>query len=489
MEAFNRTIKKLSQEEYELLLKEISSDRKESKPYMVLEASRLFDYDDNEMMEKLAVNSSTYYTLKSRLNAKVAAILSKKVYNPISVLMEEVARVPANLYGTSREVSIRALKDLEKQLLEYDLSNELISVYKTLARLNLHNYDYEYYNKLYNKYVAYSLAVVKAENLFYEFITRVGKYQLTRSETDLENIQSLRRELSNIRDLYESHRLFVLYNIVNIYYQCILTNDENALRMKEIEIDNTLKEIDNIFTKYELDTFYQNNKFLVDMLYFEYYQKTNNVVRADYYFKRTIPNLTDLAKKHILNFNMVQFLYSRIGVYMSTGDLNYLAAANDEIEGMFDIDKDEVYHFVYIKQYFAICKFYEGDYSKTARLLNDLRNSISLRNYFFADVQLKMFQALQYALMGDEELATQLINSVKRQISDETAEWKNIRTFLKMLGVAIKPGDFKKKFTKMAQLWKRFQEENLGHEKVLAFVNLDEKLLKKLSEPYKGMKS
>ncbi len=488
MEAFNRTIKKLSEEEYDLLLKEVSSDRKESKPYMVLEAARLHDYDDNEMMEKLAVNSSTYYTLKSRLNAKVAGILSKKVYNPISVLMEEVARVPANLYGTSREVSIRALKDLEKQLLEYDLSNELIIVYKTLARLNLHNYDYEYYNKLYNKYVAYSLAVVKAENLFYEFITRVGKYQLTRSEVDLENIQSLRRELSNIRDLYESHRLFVLYNIVNIYFQCMLTNDEHALKLKEIEIDNTLKEISTIINKYDLDTFYQNNKALVDMLYFEYYQKTNNVVRADYYYKRVIPQLSELAKKHILNFYIVEFLYGRVGIYMNTSDLNYLVAANDEIEEMFDVDKDETYHFVYLKQFFAISKFYEGDYSKTARLLNDLRNSISLRNYFFADVQLKMFQALQYALIGDEELATQLINSVKRQISDESAEWKSIRSFLKMLGVAIKPGEFKKKYAKMNQLWKRFQEENQGHERILSFVNLDDKMLKLLSEPYKGMK-
>jgi len=260
------------------------------------------------------------------------------------------------------------------------------------------------------------------------------------------------------------------------------------LKLKEIEIDNTLKEISTIINKYDLDTFYQNNKALVDMLYFEYYQKTNNVVRADYYYKRVIPQLSELAKKHILNFYIVEFLYGRVGIYMNTSDLNYLVAANDEIEEMFDVDKDETYHFVYLKQFFAISKFYEGDYSKTARLLNDLRNSISLRNYFFADVQLKMFQALQYALIGDEELATQLINSVKRQISDESAEWKSIRSFLKMLGVAIKPGEFKKKYAKMNQLWKRFQEENQGHERILSFVNLDDKMLKLLSEPYKGMK-
>ncbi|NNM16745.1 MAG: hypothetical protein HKO56_08810, partial [Bacteroidia bacterium] len=138
MDLLSKTIKKLSDEEYQALLAEVSG-KKKNKPYIVLETSRMGQVDDGEMMELLQVNPSTYYTLKSRLNSKIAAILAKKVNNPISVLLSEVIRVPANLYGSNREFSIRALKELEKQLIQYDLSGELIVVYKTLAQLNLYN--------------------------------------------------------------------------------------------------------------------------------------------------------------------------------------------------------------------------------------------------------------------------------------------------------------------------------------------------------------
>src|SRR5665213_1718591 len=137
METLIQTIKRLSDEDYNMLLDNISVD-KFSKPYIVLETARHKDFSDSEMIDLLNVNPSTYYTLKSRLNRKVASILSKKVENPISILMEEVSRIPASLYGNNKQVSIRAMKELEKQLLEYDLSNELIIVYKTLARLHMY---------------------------------------------------------------------------------------------------------------------------------------------------------------------------------------------------------------------------------------------------------------------------------------------------------------------------------------------------------------
>ena len=119
MDVLNKTIKKLSEEEYQALIMQVSG-KKKNKPFVVLETTRTRDVADSEMMEMLQVNASTYYTLKSRLNSKIAAILSKNVQNPISSLIDEVTRVPANLYGTNKDFSIRALKELEKQLIEYD---------------------------------------------------------------------------------------------------------------------------------------------------------------------------------------------------------------------------------------------------------------------------------------------------------------------------------------------------------------------------------
>ena len=104
MEVLNKTIKKLSDEEYQQLIAEVSGSKK-NKPFMVLETTRNRDIADSEMMEMLQVTASTYYTLKSRLNSKIAAILSKNVQNPISSLIDEVTRVPANLYGSNKDFS------------------------------------------------------------------------------------------------------------------------------------------------------------------------------------------------------------------------------------------------------------------------------------------------------------------------------------------------------------------------------------------------
>ena len=125
MDNLNKTIKKLNDKDYESLLTAVAGNKKD-KPYIVLEAARKEQLTDAEMVERLGVNSSTYYTLKSRLNTKIASVLSKDVKNPIGALMEKVARVPANLYGTNKTISIKALEDLEKELIEYDLNNELI---------------------------------------------------------------------------------------------------------------------------------------------------------------------------------------------------------------------------------------------------------------------------------------------------------------------------------------------------------------------------
>ncbi|MCX6351955.1 MAG: hypothetical protein NTX03_08840 [Bacteroidetes bacterium] len=484
MEDLNKTIKKLSEPDYKALIQHIG-DRKESKPYQVLEAARTQNFDDNKIMAQLDVNASTYYTLKSRLKDKVAAYLSKQVDNPIGELLEEVVRVPANLYGTSRESSIRALRDLEKQLLGYDMSSDLVTVYKTLARLNLFNFDFEYYNKLYNKYVAYSLALVKAENHFYEFIPKTGNYLLARNEYDIETLWTVIRQVENIRDMYESHRLYVLYNIIKIYLLCIAPEDTEGLRRKEMEIHSTLKEIQSIFLKYNLDTFYQNNKHIVDLLYFEYYTRTSNAIRAEHYYEKAAASILDLSQKHIMNFNVICFLNSKIGLYLLTKDEKYLTHLNEDLETALDINPEETYHYASSKMYFAICKFYEGDHARAAKLVNNFRNEVSLRNYLYTDVQCKLFQCLQYAFMGDEELAIQLINSVKRQLADQHDEIPNIKVFLKLLTYAIKPGEYKKKLVKLTQLWQKFQDTNYGSFRMLEYVQLDEKLLKKLAEPFK----
>ncbi|MCX6291129.1 MAG: hypothetical protein NT126_05135 [Bacteroidetes bacterium] len=484
METLNKTIKKLNEQEYKELLSAVAG-RKNNKPYLVLEAARLQNYDENTMMQTLGVNASTYYTLKSRLNEKIAQYLSQNAQNPISALKEKVAMVPAMLFGNDREVSIRALKNLEKQLTEYDLSNELIVVYKALARLSMYNGDFDFYEKEYNKHVAYSLSVVKAEDLFFEFSKRTGMYLLTRDERDLESVKTVLRELTNISELYHGHRLFVLFNIVRIYYLCTLTSRSENLKALEIEIDSILQQIRKHFETYEMDTFYQSIRFVVDFLYFEYYQRTGNSVRADHYYNQVNSQVPEVAHKPIFSFFVTQFLHSKLERFLVNHDISGLTDLNSELEGCFDVNTNEPYPFISFKKYQAISKFYEGDYNGAAKTINSLRNDMSLKKYLFSDVECKLFQALNYAMMGEDGLCSQLIQSIKRQTSEDESLFEPASMFIKLLKAAIKPEEFRKKVKKITELFEAFNAANTGSKRILWFVKMDESVIRKLANPIK----
>lgn len=484
MDVLNKTIKKLSEEEYQALLMQVSG-KKKNKPFVVLETTRQRDIADSEMMEMLQVNASTYYTLKSRLNSKIAAILSKSVQNPISSLMDEVTRVPANLYGNNKDFSIRALKELEKQLIEYDLSAELIIVYKTLAQLHLYNEDFSHYDNLYKKHVAFSLAVSKAEGLFYQFILRTGKYLLTKSTDDYNAIIDIKREISNICELYDSHRLYVIYNIVRLYHMITIENSTEGLKAKELEVDGILQEMNRIFQKYHMDTFYQNIKFISEFIYFEYYQLTGNQVRADYYHDKGICHIEDLCGKHFMSFHVIRFLESKIEKYLADGNIDKLMLSHDQIIQHLDIDTNEAYQFVAFKRYVAVCKFYQRDFNGAARTMNDLRNQVSLKQYLMTDIECKLFQALQYCILGEDGLCMQILSSLKRQIRDQDAEFESTRQFIKILKSALKPADYRKKVKKITEMWNDFQKSNHGQYAILKYVKLDEVTIRKMTNPIK----
>lgn len=485
MDTLSKTIKKLPEHEYQQLLAEVSGNRK-NKPFIVLETTRKRDIDDSEMMEMLQVNPSAYYTLKSRLNSKIAAVLSKKVENPIQGLMDEVSRVPAHLFGGNRDFSVRALRELEKQLVEYDMNAELIVVYKTLAQLNLHTEDYDFYNSKYQRHVAYSLAVSKAEGIFFRFIKRLGTYQLSAESTHLDEIIAMKRELSNICELYDSHRLYVLYNIVRIYYHCNVSVDREGLKSREEEIEFTLDKLSDIFNRYPMDTFYQNMKWVVDLLRFEYYVRTSNLVKADHYIQKIHLGLPSMTCKHIMNFFVVQFLRAKLAKYRIDGNLNHLLYYADKLDKGFDVETEEAYHYVSVMRYLATVRFYQGDYSGAARKLNELRNCMSLKQYLHTDVDVKVFQALQYCIVGEDGLCQQILSSLKRQIREQDDAFASARHAIKIIKTALKPADYRKKVKRIAELWDEFTTVPGNVFGVLADLRIEEAVIRKMSNPIKS---
>lgn len=485
MDVLRKTLKKLSDAEYQALLQQVAG-KKKNKPYMVLEAARNEDHvDDTEMMETLQVNPSAYYTLKSRLNSKIASVLSQKVESPVKSLMAEVIKVPACLYADNREFSIRALEELEKQLKEFDMSNELITVYKTLSQLHLFTDNYEYYNKLYNKHVAYALAVSKAEQLFFQFIKQLGNYLLTKNREELEEVIMIKREMSNICELYESHRLFVLFNIVRIYYLCNVPDKKESLKVHELEIEATLNKISETFERFPNDNFYTNVKPLVNALYFEYFQKIGSQVRANHYFEQLDKLIPELCNKPAMAFFVIQFLNCKIEKFIADNNLDALIFINTELEKTVDFNEREAYHLISYKRYLAICKFYQRDYHGAARAINDVRNRLSMKNFIHTDIDNKLFQAFNYCIMGEDGLCSQIIASLKRQISEQPYDYENVNLFIKIMKTALKPCEFRKKLKRINDLIPQFEAANKGAYRVLEQIVIDEHVIRKMTNPIK----
>jgi hypothetical protein len=268
-----------------------------------------------------------------------------------------------------------------------------------------------------------------------------------------------------------------------MYYMMIAEHSPEGLRSKELEVDNVLQEMNRIFQKYNLDTFYQNIKFITDFFYFEYYQLTGNQVRADHYFNRSLEKVEELCSKHIMSFHVVTFLEARMAKFVADGNLDTLNSFNEKIIGKLEIDQTETWQYVAFRKYIAISKFYQKDYQGAARAMNDLRNKMSLKNHLATDVECKLFQALQYCILGEDGLCTQILSSLKRQIRDQDEQYVSIRVFIKLLKAAMKPADYRKKIKKINELWNEFEKVNTGTFAILRNVKLDDVTIRKMTNP------
>jgi len=279
----------------------------------------------------------------------------------------------------------------------------------------------------------------------------------------------------------------VLYNIARIYYLCNIPTKFDGLKSRELEIEGILQKMNHIFESYPLDTFYQNIKSITDFLYFEYYQRTNNQVRAEFYLQRINDSMPVLLEKHIMQFFVIQFLRSKVLKYQQDGDLDSLVLYNERYENNLDIASSDTYHYVWLKKYLSIVKFYQADYHGAARKMNELRNDLSMKQYVHTDIDAKLFQAFQYCILGDDSLCMQIMASLKRQIHEQTEQFDSAKQMMKLLKSALKPADYRKKIVKIGELWQEFEKGNkCCSNPVLTYVKMDDGILRKLSNPIKA---
>jgi hypothetical protein len=456
MAKLKHIIKQLSEEDYQAIYDSLLHSNAEKSAFL-LKAMRDKQVSDAKIMEELDVNTNAYYTLRSRLNQKIEDYLLQQMESPRTDLLKKVANINEIVFTKKRAISIATLKKLEKELIDYDLSNELTIVYKTLKKLHVNSPDYLEYSKLYNSHVAYMLAVDKAEDLLAEYFKQFGIYSLTGDEIDKLSLSLRYTEMTNESRRYQSHRLFIYQSCLSIFHRLFVEPDEEVKDDKE-PIEDVLKNIQQIFDTYYLDTIYYHLQTVFEFLNLLYYNHYKVYRKAEEYFGEVNEQAASLLSNYGLYTYPSVFLTTKIERYLRLGVEHEMYAENDGLFEDFEVDKDDLPKYLNYVIYRALSCYYVNKFGEAAKWINLLLNDVSLRKYPFAILEVKSILALQYCCMKDYDLFNQLVNSIQRQIrilSKDSCE--DIVLFIKMLKTAISAAK-REKPVKVRALISRYKE-------------------------------
>jgi len=480
MAKLKNIIKQHSEKDFKAIYDSLIESNAEKSAYL-LKGLRERQLSDTKLMTELDVNANAYYTLRSRLNLKIEEYLMGQLESPRTDVLRKVANITEVLFTKKKAISVATLKKLEKELLDYDLANELTVIYKSLKKLNINSPDYFQYSQLYNRHVAYMLAVDKAEDMLADYFKKYGDYLLNGGEVEKLGLGLLMKEMQNVAKLYESHRLYVYHSCMYIFHRLFVEVDDNMQQDGE-SIEDIFAKVQKIFESYHLDSIYYHLNLVFEFLKLEYYNHYKVYRQAEKYFEE----VNDACGNLLVNYSTFtfpsQFLISKIERHIRTGNEADLYSENESIFLDYEVDMLDVpRHIIYVV-YKAISAYYVGKFDEAAKLINGLLNDVSLKKYPYAQLEIKSLLALQYTLLKDFELFNQLSNSIQRQIrmfGSDSCE--NIQLFIKILKIATSEAK-KEKAKKITALIPRFVSTTSKYFTPTKLIKMDEKFVKALTE-------
>jgi hypothetical protein len=472
MSKLKTIVKQLSPEDFKEIYDQLSQSGAEKSAQLIL-ALREKSISDAKVMEELDVNTNAFYTLRSRLNQKIEEFLLQQMENPRTDLLKKVANISELVFTRKKAIAIATLKKLEKELLDFDLSNELTIVYKSLKKLHINSPDAYSYSQLYNRHVAYMLALDKSEDLISEYFRKYGFYLLSGSEIERMELTLLYRELTNISKLYQSHRLYVYQSCVGIFHRLFVDDNEQE---HDEAIEDIIKRVESVFDQYYTDGIYFNLKLVFEFLKLEYYTQIRVHRKADPYFEDINDNLQLLMSNYHLYTFPARHLITKIERALRAGTEQELYLENKEQFGDYESDIEDVpKHLIYIS-YRATCCYYAGKFDEASHYYNSLLNEVNLKRFPQAHIEIKLAQALMYCLMDDRDLFSQNINSLQRQLRmmDDNSQYHAI-IFIKMMKASMgddKPG----KLGRLRDFIMKIKGIELRHFSPISMIRLDDSL-------------
>ena len=476
-----KIINQLTEEEFQEIYTTFTANKADKSAAFLKIIRENSDSPDKKFLDEFDISPSAFYVLKSRLNQKVETFLLNRVGDPNLHVMRRVLNVNDLVFNNPREISVAALRKLEKELLKFDFPYGLMIVYKELQNLHVFDDNHTYYKSRYNQQVANAVAMDKAVDLVVQFFKSFDLFLLSRKDKDHADMIRTMEKIDNLNNLYESHRLYIFKTIIHIFAKLFIEIPE-TIRCEVEDSESMFEKAFEILEEYKDDAFYLNINILFNFLRFTFYEQ-KEVDRAKIYFEILDYKIEELMTRYHYNVNTSLFLFAKLRYHKKTNTVGQLIRDVETYISKIEMEPYRLSFFVNFHSFMAHAYFADRNYKKASRILYNLRNDVNLRKHAHVELEVKFFLALAYVKMEDFDLANQLILSLQRQLRKATmTKYEHAKVLLKILSVALggKPRTRAKNLRINIEKW---NDVNVGRYALLPHLSMEDIFLEEEAEP------
>lgn len=419
-------LKKIVSQLDDTLYKDIESTlvkNKSKNSLFLLNAYRKGNIEDEEILEQLNINPNSFYVLKSRLNEKIQAQLTGNADFSKDDIFVQLQQIDEKCYNSPHEISMTFLTKLEKDLLENDMHNELLTVYSALKKITLFSDQYFHYSQQYNKQVALSISLEKSMEILGSFNRFLTQYDFSRSNEILERLFFLRQEMIDQYIFNPSKQIELIKNILEIQITLFCYSEKT----KEFDARELLTRCETIIDELPNATEQKKWSLAINYLFFEYYRKINETRSALKYYEIVNASFSKLLLfSHIC---ITSFFY--VSKIFFLQELKRQEELNvDEI----DFEETENTHARVLHDiHLSVIKYHNGNIKEGISLLNNLINNLSLKDYVHISFQIKLTLAFYYLRSKEYEMAENILKSISRKIkAEELTNYSHVLNLIKL---------------------------------------------------------
>lgn len=428
---------------------------------LLLESYRTDAATDKEIVESLGISSNSFYVLKSRLFDRIQEFLSVDVFSNQETLIRQLLQVPEICFNRPREIAIAFLQKLEKELLKYDLHNDLMVVYSALKKMHLYSEKYFYYSQLFNKHAGLGLSLEKAEEILGNFNRMLGQYNFSKNQQYLDTLNFLRIEIANLYALNPSRQIEMIRNFIELQL-IIYAQETNSI---EHNTEELLQSTRKIFSELPETAAQKKWEIVLDYLCFEYYFSKNELKAALQYYEKVNARITTFL---LYNNSCLasRFLISKIKFCDELDrieDLEMIKPGGELLS-----DSADIHARVLIGIYTAMLSFKHKKIKEAINILNDILNTVSFKDFFHESINVKMTLAYFYLVLKDFDLVEITLKSVSRKIkTEEPDKYSQVLFLIKVFDNEMGNTGSAKSINKSKDLFTLFLANNTKNNEVL----------------------